>query len=205
MNNADPRLLFDTILNLQEELGKQYFREHKSYLINLHDVRSKELLELHQAESLRRYLRKRDALEIGNKTGDTHYFITIAPKHDINFTTFKDVFDKYIKSSFIKNPIYSFEQTGTDEESIGYHPHVHILIPKPVGVSPKQAYNRTVRTFGKISGAKSIKVDSIPHEWYQEKIDYLKGVKWDPDKADAIKLNQEWRDKMGLKKIYGIV
>lgn len=130
------------------------------------------------------------------------FFMTINPKPDIDLKLFKDLVSKYISRSFVKNVLYSFEQTGVDDDSMGHHPHVHIIMDKVKNMSPKQLQDRTYNTFKNVCNNRlCCDVRIYQGSLRQDKIDYLKGLKWDESKDKASKINIVWRKLNNLETI----
>lgn len=129
-------------------------------------------------------------------------FITIAPKHEVEARHFADAVNKHWGTSKLaKGSEWVFEQKGTTMETIGYHFHTHILLPKPKGISPSQLRAR-------LSWAKAyasdncIKIQDYPMEFWEEKQQYMKGLKWDEGKHEAVKLDPIYRKQLNLQEIY---
>lgn len=126
---------------------------------------------------------------------DKFFFITVNPKEDCDLLHFKTLVDTYLKRSFVKNAYYAFEQTGTTGAEMGKHPHIHIIMDKPTELSPKQMITRTYSTFKNVVGSiNSIDVKAYTMSLREEKLDYLRGNKWEPSKKPAISVNKVWRD-----------
>lgn len=129
------------------------------------------------------------------------YWVTITPPHDIDINAFIERIHDIIKMTCFQSACYTFEQTGT-EDNLGYHPHVHIVADKIVGVSPQQLHNRIYRSLKQFLGTNAIRVQTFPYEYRQDKIEYLKGNKWDDEKDPAIEATLKWRAELGLKNFY---
>lgn len=132
-------------------------------------------------------------------------FITVSPEHSVPFRQFEALVNKFVSRTVFKDSgtLYTFEQSGTTDETMGYHPHFHLVTRKKVNSSPAK-YEQFLRDSFKSIKYQS-KVDSFPASYYQDKIDYLNGKKWDAKKDPACVINQKWRAEFGLKNIYDIV
>jgi len=179
----------------------QWFREYQCGLILLRDEfiksapRDKQYIYAAGKYCVDR-IQKENAPQ---KKGGSFYWVTISPPHDINLSDFKVMIERVTKLSFMKNPIYALEQTGTTNETLGYHMHCHMIVPKVVNISPADIKRRLVRTTKSIVDCKVFTDD-----YKEDKILYLQGKKWDEDKDEAIKYTEIWRAKNDIKNIYGI-
>lgn len=127
-------------------------------------------------------------------------FITINPKPDIDIEQFKALVEKLLEKTYMVNPQCQFEQTGTDIETMGQHPHCHIIIDKTIRKSKILQF--IYQLFKKYVGSQqSIDIKEYNDSMKQDKIDYMNGNKWDEDKEQACIINQAWRDKHGLNQI----
>lgn len=130
------------------------------------------------------------------------YFITINPSPDVDFNSFKLKVEKYVQRSFIKNYIYTFEQRGQTPEEVGTGFHVHIITDMIV----RNKFNMVRDTFSTfksmVSDKQKIDIRDYPISYREEKIQYLKGEKWDDSKLDAVKINNLFREKYNLSLLY---
>lgn len=135
-----------------------------------------------------------------NQSTGKIFFITINPKSDVDLMLFKKLKDVFIRRTFIKNPVFAFEQTGTEEGGdVGKHPHLHILIDKPHGMTPQQIIDRAYSTFKNVCGSKqSVDVKQYDSSLREEKEEYLRGNKWSPEKEASCRANANWRVKNNL-------
>lgn len=123
------------------------------------------------------------------------FFVTINPRPDVDLKLFKKLVANYLSRTFVQNELYSFEQTGEDVSTMGKHPHCHIIMDKVKNMSPKQLQDRTYNTFKSICGNKlCCDVRIYSGSLRQDKINYLKGLKWDESKDKASKINIVWRE-----------
>lgn len=133
-----------------------------------------------------------------------YYWITINPVEG-DFDKFKDKLD-YVLSlkNFSKsNYHYVYEQRGKTLDDMGRGYHVHMLCDKPKNTTPSQMTRELFNNFKHFCGnLKAIQVQTIPQTWYSDKIEYLKGNKWDDDKDESVFINKPWRESRGLKHLY---
>ena len=122
------------------------------------------------------------------------------------------------------NLIYVYEQTGETLETMGKHPHIHLLF-KRNGKRPQQAINEIKNSiFGKGHTNESLmtkqnfecsnpaynmwkprycSIDDEKVDFYYEKVKYMLGIKYDESKLENVKMNPFWRKQKELKNIYG--
>ncbi len=125
------------------------------------------------------------------------YFITINPdpKHQDAHklvTTNNLFFTKYCTKY-----MFNIEQRGTDKYSMGKGVHSHIVcIPKSSNNFKRLIINNYKHLVG---NTKAINIKTIPQDWYQDKTDYIKGIKWDGDKQSKIDYDIQWRQSINLQ------
>lgn len=128
------------------------------------------------------------------------FWITVNPRPDVRFDFFKKTVSNLMERVFMKGAVYAFEQRSEDDKKPhGYH--CHILVDKRM--SPKQMYDRVFNTFKAILGTKkALDIRSYEGRFRDEKMDYLRGIKWDPDKDKAVFATCKWRESIGIEAIY---
>jgi len=127
--------------------------------------------------------------------------LTINPKPDVNLELFKKLVNVFITRTFVLNPVYTFEQTGDTDATMGRHPHCHIIfnLPEKSPLSPSQISDRAYSTFKSIVGNKKhCDAKKYSSDYRSDKIDYLKGNKWESEKLSSISFNNKWREKFGM-------
>jgi len=105
--------------------------------------------------------------------------------------------NKFTRKKCIKRAIWNFELT---KEQM---PHAHMLIEidndNPVA---KHTFEKGfLNTFKDVG---HVKAKKCPDEWVKDKIDYIKGIKWDEDKDTMIASDQQWRLRVGLQPYYEV-
>lgn len=204
--HSDPELGAIDMRVHHETFCEDMFDEYRRQLISYKDLERESFTEAWDAsirsgsllKQISRALKQREEHRVKN-VKEQIFFITVNPKPDTDLRHFKKIVNAFINRSFVKNCEYQFEQTGKTMEELGKHPHVHIIIDKPADMSPAQLLARALSTFKNIIGNKqSIDIKTYPKTYREEKLDYIHGRKWDKDKEEAVKLNQQWRIQNAL-------
>lgn len=143
-----------------------------------------------------------DKIEREQKKNEKIFWLTINPKPDVDFDTFREVVERYINRVFVKNCMYAFEVRGQDQ--LGYHGfHVHMVFDKPHMMSKKQLLTRTYNTFKDIVGnIMHIDVRLYSGSCREDKEAYLKGEKWDEEKDESVRHTRDWRKLIDLDEYY---
>lgn len=129
----------------------------------------------------------------------TFYFCTINPKPSVEFLDFKKSVEDYMRK---RKFVYVFEQRGKTIEELGKGFHLHFIHPKK-SYDKNHLHKELIRIFGHFVGNdKSIDLKPCPQSWYEDKILYMRGEKWDEKKIDSVKLNIEFRKKYNLDILY---
>lgn len=137
-------------------------------------------------------------------------FITLSPEPD-KFTytdlleTFHSIFSKRRKG--FAQWWYTCEQSGTDEETMGYHPHIHCLL-----VLDKQYQqgepSRMARYFeNKLSKYRTksdhfLQIKFVTEKSMQDKMAYILGRKRIPEKQPQVETDKVWRKQNNIKMWY---
>lgn len=129
------------------------------------------------------------------------YWMTINPKPDTPLEKFKLIITAFLKRKMVLSYHYALEQRGKTNETMGEGIHVHILMysydRKP------HIIRNTYSTFKSIIGSKeSIDVKKYPSDYHSEKLQYLNGTKWDDEKEDSVKINNQWRINNNIDSVY---
>lgn len=130
------------------------------------------------------------------KPGCDFYFVTVSPTIGTDFHLLQTKVQKYTTRMMIRSAMYTYELTKQN------NPHVHILVEN-AGYTDKDFRRNTCNTFKKIVGdIRCINIKSVPEDWVQDKIEYIKGEKWDSTKDDMIENDKKWRLEMSLQPYY---
>lgn len=133
------------------------------------------------------------------------YFLTLnwGPEHSVEECQ-KCLF-KIIQKKWIKTYYYTHEQRGEILPDLGKGYHVHLLIEskcsKPQSQVHREVYNTAKHLIG---NHRHIDCRKVPQTWVNDKIDYLKGNKWDEEKDAKLQMDIIFRDKNGLKNVLPI-
>ena len=128
------------------------------------------------------------------------------------------------KKWLFNNLIYVYEQTGDSIETMGKHPYIHLLF-KRNGKRPQQVINEFKNSiFGKGHTNETLmtkqnfdcsnpaynmwkprfcSINNEKVDFYDEKVKYMLGIKYDESKLENVKTNTYWRKQHNLKNIYG--
>lgn len=189
-------LLFNKVFD-----NKNLFEQHQNFLLSIRNIYSGPIRINMVAKSVYDRVRKEERSNKLEK--DQFWFITISPKMTIHLSELVERTNRLMKRSFIKNPIYSYEQTGTDHATKGHHPHLHIICDKIKGITPAQVCKMIHSTFSAENVAKNcIKIVTCPEKWRDDKIAYLEGDKWEVEKLPSLEINKIWRTENNLLSIY---
>lgn len=129
------------------------------------------------------------------------YWVTVNPKEGTTISSLNKRIEKYVQRKMIHAFNYAFEQRGKTIDEAGKGMHVHLLIKS----KDKKAWFKrsTISSFKALCGnEQAIDIKLYPMDYETEKIEYLKGEKWDDDKEDSTKINKIWREKEKLKSYY---
>lgn len=96
---------------------------------------------------------------------------------------------------WISRSMWNFELT---EQGV---PHVHYLFQfSQINTIRKDKFVKGFcSTFEKVG---YVDIKKIPDDWVKDKVDYLKGIKWDEDKLPMVLADRAWRAEQGLQDVY---
>lgn len=119
------------------------------------------------------------------------FWITINPKPTVTFEEFKEVIcERLTKRVFMKGAVFVFEQRSISSPYTGVH--CHMMVDK--NMSPKQMFDRVFNTVKDYVGnPKHVDLRSYPYSYREDKLDYMRGRKWDADKDKVIAATIAWR------------
>lgn len=142
------------------------------------------------------------------KESDTRYlgFFTFNFKPEITLEKLFIFMGKLTKKNWLSDYSYCIEQRGETLEEIGKGLHVHLLF-KRNQKRPSECVRECYNTFNKYTGmsynifnTKSCKF--YPLDYYEEKIEYMTGKKWDTDKLSKVEMDKKFREKNNIKLLY---
>lgn len=159
-----------------------------------------------ESMDIRKYL---DKVKFNSKRGQEiceYMFITINPDPSFKLSV-KSIYDKLCrlcKSTRIFEYLYSIEQRGDTEETMGYGIHTHILIRHRFPKFCKLQYH-FYNAFKTVVG--NIKHIDIRHcknvSDVRHRINYIKGEKKDDAKIEKVLIDRKWRQQWGIEDTYG--
>jgi len=141
---------------------------------------------------------------ISQKTKVDYYFITVNPKPDTDINIFIKLLGNFTKRKPVQNFIYTIEQRGETEAECGKGFHSHILLSWDSAMS-KKVRQYAGETFKRIIGSNNnniININRIPKEFWEDKVDYMSGKKWDIEKETKLKYDKIFRKKNNLFLLY---
>jgi len=132
------------------------------------------------------------------------YWITINPKPEASLQRFIALLNNFVKRKPVLDYVYNIEQRGETESDNGKGFHSHLLI-KWVKAQNKYVKQFCVSTFKSVVGYPSeqiINIRRISPDIYNDKLAYLNGLKWDPDKDAKIVQDIIFRKKNNILELY---
>jgi len=140
------------------------------------------------------------AVKLEAKQSDRLIWMTINYKPEVSISDIIDISSRLSKRKFMDQYWYNFEQRGESVDSIhGIHSHWLILSSHPSGQLHRDVYNTLKHV---VSTKQHIDVRVYPREMLQDKLDYLQGKKWDPEKEGKVRVDKEFRKINSLDLIY---
>lgn len=132
----------------------------------------------------------------------SHVWVTINPKPDAELTDFIHVVEKIVTKSWIEGYVYTYEQRGTDMDTLGTGFHAHLLFPK--GDKPPSHISRELQNTCKhiVGNPKHVHIVYITDDDVLQKIRYMQGHKTADDKALKVTMDKVWRNEHGFDDIY---
>lgn len=144
-------------------------------------------------------------------------FFTINPCKEHTIQTLQATMVNFLKKKYLQevDVMWTFEQRGETPEDAGRGLHIHILFKKPSGknTQPSMIINETFNTFKNLYGSLSPNSRTAilasaykiyPIEFYNEKLEYMKGNKYinAEDKQQKLKIDTIFRQINNLQLIY---
>lgn len=131
-----------------------------------------------------------------------NYFITFNFKPDTSLNTIQKLISNVTRKKWMRNYYYNYEQRGESMSELGKGIHVHLIVkdlPKRMSEVCRECYN-TVKNY--VGNKKHVNIKLTKDEFVQDKIDYIKGIKWDSEKDLKIKFDKIFREKNNLELYY---
>lgn len=129
------------------------------------------------------------------------FFATINFKPDIGIDTVLSAAYKVSSRSFVKKYAYSIEQRGESEETMGNGIHIHFLFTTDTNRSHvvKYLYSSLKEYVG---NPRHVDVREYPLSYWDDKISYIKGDKWDDEKTLKVETDRLFRKKNNIEQYY---
>lgn len=136
-----------------------------------------------------------DLAALGRRKDVWH--ITFAPRHDVALDDFVLAVQKFARSKVIDKCVYSFEQKGTDDATLGHHPHCHMVM------SANRTRAHVMQAHSKLSSMCNIRY--VPAHRPAELVsNYLVNYVSNDGHKELTKVwDAKWREVHGLCAIYG--
>jgi hypothetical protein len=155
---------------------------------------------------IRKYL---DKIKFSSKRGNEiseYMFITINPDPSLNLTV-KSIYDKLCKlckSTRILEYLYTIEQRGDTDDTMGNGIHSHVLIKHkfPKFCKLQQHFYNGFKTV--IGNIKHIDIKHCKNvRDVSHRINYINGEKKDNEKIEKVLIDRKWRQQWGIQNVYG--
>lgn len=128
-----------------------------------------------------------------------YYFVSVASKVGCGFDEFTKKLNKYVTRKMVVGAYYTIEWSRGAEIN---QPHCHILVYQD-SCSDRDFRKNTQNTFKTIVGnLKCIDIKRVPEDWVIDKIQYIKGEKWDKEKEELMVIDRMRREELGLQEWY---
>lgn len=123
------------------------------------------------------------------------------PSHELGFYDLDKLARKVCKpGKGITRAHYCIEQRGMVEEEMGSGAHFHALLLLNSGeqmAQPARQITRICKMFAKYQTTSThfLQVKKVSMEKYRDKLDYIKGLKDDPEKSQKLVVDKLWRSQ----------
>ncbi|AXQ65528.1 MAG: putative replication initiation protein [Circular genetic element sp.] len=146
-------------------------------------------------------LRQRQA----SKMGTLWLWLTISPKNDIDFETFRDKISTFAQRKMFDDHIYVFEQRGKTVETAGDGFHAHLLLKRNMKYKQNKIISNSKNTFKKITNVENHDIFNFhwcPEEYLNDKQEYILGTKTGNEKDIKQEIDKIFRQNKNLKEYY---
>lgn len=128
-------------------------------------------------------------------------WVTVNVKPEVPYAQLSKSVDKLVTKKWITSYAYAYEFRKADQQNCGLH--VHIALPRGTK-RPSEADREIRNTFKHLVGdsARHIDVKIYDLKLLNDKIDYLNGIKDDPQKEESIAFTKQKRIELGINNIY---
>lgn len=125
-------------------------------------------------------------------------WMTLNFRPDVSLEDILIVLDRLSNRSFMTKYWYNIEQRGT-ETVHGLHSHWLVQSSHPTAQFKRDVFSTVQHVVG---NKNCVDVKSYPLSFFQDKLDYLNGKKWDKDKDAKVLLDNKFRLENNLSLIY---
>jgi len=143
-----------------------------------------------------------------SKESDTKYlgFFTFNFSPEITLEQVFICMNKIISKKWFIEYSYTIEQRGESLDELGKGLHVHLLFNRNQK-RPSECVRECYNTFSKYTGITFTIFNQkcckfYPLEYYQDKIQYMSGEKWEQDKMKKVEMDKEFRRINDIKVLY---
>lgn len=178
------------------ELSTAYVHQNIKAIEDILATNGPALDELRLSEPMRLYVQSK------SKTKRNNAFVTINWKPGTSVDTAIRLLRNVFQKTWVDKYHYTFEQRGEHIEELGKGFHSHLLfieVDKPKSQISREIYN-TVKNY--VGNKLHVDVRMIPTDWIADKLEYMRGNKWDSDKEQKTKMDVLWRQQNHLETIY---
>lgn len=147
---------------------------------------------------------KKKALKSLVKEEPEIYWITVNPKPEAELEIILKCLQNFCSRKAVRDYHYSIEQRGETEQELGKGIHSHLLVKwdRKQNKYVKQFLIESVKRIVGNHNNNILNIRRITSNIYQDKLDYLNGLKWDKDKDLKIKFDKVFREKNNILCIY---
>lgn len=186
-----------------KELKKRKFRKILEMEYQLGHL-GKDMEDLKELES---NYKNEMLLSAAKRNNNLYCWITINPKPDIDFETFRKKVDKLVNRKMFTDYCYVYEQRGSNEDELGKGFHTHILATRLTKYKPNKVARNIRNTCKNLVGDSSnnnqVNIQFIGEEYAADKKEYILGKnKTGEGKDKKQDMDVIWRKKNNLNEYY---
>jgi len=149
-------------------------------------------------------------MKIKEKTAKENHnqycFITINPKPEVKFETFRDTCIKFSQRKMFSKTWLVFEQRGATDDDIGKGFHAHVETVRNLDYKPSQIVRNTENTFKNLVDLKvknhTLTIQHHGEDFHKDKMEYIEGVKTGEGKDEKQIMDVKFRIKNNLNVCY---
>lgn len=145
-----------------------------------------------------------DVVQADKKDKEVKFmWITVNPKDDeFALSQLEAKIDLLKGKKYVQSLKWTYEQRGeslTDVHGI----HCHILLECFPGCRKDSVKRSLHNIFNSLCGnPRAVDIRSLRDSWVSDKVDYLRGHKWDESKDEKVSVDIQWRQELGLEQVY---